>query len=220
MFRSKTVLIVLAMMLALAVLASACAPAAPAQKPADKPVSTTPATPATPTTPTAPSTPPPTPPTPPVTPAAPEAPVVIKTSYESATYNNDKPAFSVTYPKDWASSKVDVTGTVFYAKSGKHNLVIAVRPATDFKAAASTLFEDLIKASGTSFTPTVDAENAITCADGKTKATQILMSAAFGMAKAICTGTIKDGNAIMVVCATDPGAMDLYKEVGATLSIK
>jgi type IV secretory pathway VirB10-like protein len=217
-FKNKAFLIVTVIMLTVAVFALSCAPAA-TQKP------TTPATTPSSTTPPAPpantpsSTTPPAPPSGTPTPTAPAAPA-IKTSFEANTYNNDKPAFSVMYPKSWVAEKATLAGGVLYAKSGKDNIYVAVRPATDFKAASTKFFEDLITASGNSFTAGVDAENTITLADGKTKATQILMSAAFGMAKATCTGILKDGNAIMVVCASDPGQMEIYKEIGTTLVIK
>ena len=219
MFKSKALVIVAVLVLALAVVAMSCAPAS---KPATPPA-TTPAAPATPTTPT-----PPMPPAPPSTPAAPAAPTapaaapapVIKTSFEATTYTNDNPAFTFMYPKAWTTATTKIMGVVVYAKStGKDNVFAVVRPATDFDAAGKQFVADMIAASGAAFNPSVDAEDQITLADG-TKATQIQLSAAFGMAKATVTGFIKGGNAIMIVCASDPKNMDLYKEIGSTLLVK
>ena len=67
--------------------------------------------------------------------------------------------------------------------------------------------------------PSVDADNPVTLADG-TKADQVLVSAAFGIAKGASTGVIKNGNAIIVTALSDPGKMDLYKEIGLTLLVK
>lgn len=225
MFKNKAFLAITVIMLTLAVFALSCAPAASTQKPAatTTPAATTPA----PTTP-APTTPAPTTPattTPPTTPAAPQTPSapaapVIKTSFEAATYTNDQYGFSVMYPKSFAEAKATVPGGVFYAKADKDVIYVAVKPATDFKDASVAFLTDLIAASGMSVVPGVDAENTITLADGKTKANQVLMSAAFGMAKAACTGVIKDGKAIMIVGASDPKSLELYKEIGTTLIIK
>jgi hypothetical protein len=40
------------------------------------------------------------------------------------------------------------------------------------------------------------------------------------MAKAVITGVLKGGNAIMVVGATDPKSLALYEEIGSTLIVK
>lgn len=125
------------------------------------------------------------------------------------------------YPKAWTSAKAsDIPGGVFLASAGDDTIFVDVRPATNFKDAASGLLADLIKAKGLSLTPNVDAENTITLADGKTQASQILLSALFGQVKCVCTGVIKDGNAIIVFGGTKPASMDLYKEMGTTLVLK
>jgi hypothetical protein len=132
--------------------------------------------------------------------------------YTDPTYN-----FSVAYPDGWTIEKVTLPGGVFYSKgTGKDLIYIGVRPATDFKDASNTFLADLIKLSGAAFAPSIDSETTITLADG-TKANVILLSAAFGMAKAAITGVIKDGKAIMVMGGTDPKNMELYKEIGSTL---
>jgi hypothetical protein len=124
------------------------------------------------------------------------------------------------YPKSWTTGDFSkIPGAVFLAASGKDDIIIGVRPATSFKDASVAFVADIITASGQSFTPSVDAENAVTLADG-TKADQVLVSAAFGMAKGASTGIIKNGNAIMIVTLSDPGKMDLYKEIGLTLLAK
>ncbi|MDD5171301.1 MAG: hypothetical protein PHN75_20970, partial [Syntrophales bacterium] len=153
------------------------------------------------------------------TPAAPAAPA-IKTSFEAATYTDPTNGFSVLYPKSWTTGSFSkIPGAVFLAQSGKDVIIVGVKPATDFKEASVAFITDIIAASGQNLIPGVDADNAITLSDG-TKADQVLVSAAFGIAKGVSTGVIKGGKAIMVCTLSDPGKMDLYKEIGTTLVVK
>ncbi|MFA5398954.1 MAG: redoxin domain-containing protein [Dehalococcoidia bacterium] len=131
-------------------------------------------------------------------------------------YINYDYRFSVHYPETWTSQTVTLSGGVFYAKDD--DLVyIAVRPATNFADAATSFLTDLIASSGAAFSPSVESETTITLDDGTTQANQIVFSAAFGMAKAVVTGVLKDGNAIMVCGASDPQHLDLYKAIGQSL---
>jgi len=204
--KHKSLVMVSVLVLVLAVVAMSCAPAKPA------------------TPPTPPAPPVVTPPvvTPPAATTPPAAPAIVEkvTSYKSQKYSDPTYKFSLAYPADWTTAAATLKGAVLYAKStGKDVVYVAVRPATDFKAAASTFLADLIAASGANFTPSVDSEATITLADGTT-ANVILLSAAFGMAKAAITGVLKDGNAIMVCGASDPKSMALYQEIGSTLIVK
>jgi len=150
----------------------------------------------------------------------PPAPVEIPTSYESERYTNDAYGFSIRYPKIWTSMSATIYGTVFYAKeTGKDMVYVAVRPAANFKDAAVIFLSDLITASGAAFSPGIDSETIVTLSDG-TQANQILFSAAFGMVKAAITGVIRDGNAIMICGASDPINIELYKEMGRTLTLR
>jgi hypothetical protein len=142
------------------------------------------------------------------------------TSYSATAkkFSNDK--LSISYPDTFVATDTTIPGAIFYGKGpGKDVVFVAIRPATSFTDAANTFLADLIKASGAAFSPSVDSEATITLAGG-TKANVILLSAAFGMAKAAITGVIKDGNAIMVVGASDPKSMALYQEIGSTLIVK
>ena len=157
--------------------------------------------------------------TPPVV-TPPVAPAIVEkvTSYTAKKFSNDK--VSIAYPDTFVDTATKIPGAVFYGKGpGKDNVFVAIRPATNFKDASSVFLADLIAASGAAFSPNVDNETTVTLADG-TKANVILLSAAFGMAKAAITGVIKDGNAIMVVGASDPKDMALYQEIGSTLIVK
>ncbi|MCX5996603.1 MAG: hypothetical protein NTV42_03085 [Chloroflexi bacterium] len=217
MLKHKSLVMVSVLVLVLAVVAMSCAPAKPATPPAPPapPVVTPPVTPPV-VTPPAATTPPP---------AA--AIVEVKTSYESKKFTDAASGVSIAYPADWAVQVIDpasnkLPGTIFYAKgSGKDAVFVAVRPATAFTDAANQYLADLIAASGASFAPAVDKESTITLADGA-KAQQIELSAAFGMAKAVTTGFIKNGKAIIVCGNSDPSAksMALYREIGTTLLVK
>lgn len=112
-------------------------------------------------------------------------------------------------------------GYVFHAKGpGNSNYVyVAVRPAINFRDAANTYMNDLITASGYQVSSSIDSETTIKLADG-TKADVILLSAAFGQAKAAITGVLKDGNAIMICGVMDPKNLELYKEIGSTLEMQ
>jgi hypothetical protein len=207
--KHKSLVMVSILVLVLAVVAMSCAPAKPPAPPPAPPAPPVVAPPVV------------TPPvvTPPVV-TPPVAPAIVEkvTSYAAKKFSNDK--LSIAYPADWVDTSTKISGAVFYGKSaGKDLVFVAIRPATDFKAAANTFLADLIAASGAAFSPSVDSETTVTLADG-TKAQVILLSAAFGMAKAAITGVIKDGNAIMVVGATDPKSMALYQEIGSTLIVK
>jgi len=213
--KNKSLVIVSILVLVLAVVAMACAPATPAKPPAP-PVTPTPVAPVTPPAPTANATVP----VAPVAPVAPPAIVEKVTSYKSVKYTDPKYKFSLAYPEGWTVDKATLPGAVLYVKgTGKDLIYVAVRPATNFEEAANTFLTDLIKAANVPFIPSVDSTAKITLADG-TEANVILLSAAFGQAKSVVTGVIKDGNAIMICGATDPKSLDLYKEIGSTLIVK
>jgi hypothetical protein len=213
--KNKSLVIVSILVLVLAVVAMACAPAAPA-KPAETPA----APPAAPETPAAPPAAPETPAAPPAAPATPAAPAPeIVTSFEAATYTSTDPAFSIKYPKTWVAGDVKLDGGKFYAKGGDDLVYVAVRPATNFKDAASTFLADLIKLSGVALSPSVDSEKTVTFLDGS-QGNEIMLSALFGSKKATVYGVIKDGKAIMVMCGTQPKSLALYSEIGKSLVVK
>ncbi len=218
MLKHKSLVMVSVLVLVLAVVAMSCAPAKPAPPPTPPapPVVTPPVV----TPPVAPPVVTPPAVTPPAATTPPAAPAIVEkvTSYTSQKFSND--TLSIAYPADLDCHRLPkFRGAVFYGKGGKDNVFVAVRPATDFQAAASTFLADLIAASGANFSPSIDNVATVTLADG-TKANVILLSAAFGMAKAAITGVIKGGNAIMVVGASDPGHLALYQEIGSTLIVK
>ncbi len=205
MLKHKALVIVSILVLVLAFVAISCAPAKPPAPPPAPPVAPVVTTPTTPGT----------------TPVAPVAPV-MKTSYEATTYTNDKYGFSILYPKAWTSENVSLSGGVLYAKGDKGLVYVAVRPANpdDWGSTAMDFLKDLIKAGGKDFTPGIDSNDPVTFTDGKTKGRMIVLSAAFGLAKGACAIVMKGGNAIIVLGATDPGQMVLYKEIANTLSVK
>jgi len=144
------------------------------------------------------------------TPSTPAA-IDIKTSFAAATYTNTEYGFTIKYPKTWFKNEAALVGGTFYAMSGDDVVFIAVRPATDFKAAAQQLFTDLIKP------PSVDAEAEVTMADGKTKGYEILLSVSASgqtIASGSVCGVIKDGKAIMVLGAKQAKNIELYREIG------
>jgi len=211
--KHKSLIMVFILVLVLAVVAMSCAPAkppAPPPAPPAAPVVTPPVV--TPPVVTPPTTTPVTP-----TPAAP-APV-ITTSFEAATYTNETPGFFLKYPKAWASGAVVLKGGVFYAAGDDGLVYVAVRPATDFQEAAMTFMKDLI-ALKANVNPELVSVKEVTFADGKTKGTEIMLSALFGSQKASIYGVIKDGNAIMVMNGTNPKNLALYSEIGKTLTLK
>ncbi len=216
MLKNKSLVIVSILVLVLAVVAMACAPATPPATP-----ETPAAPPATPETPAAPPATPETPAAPPATPETPVAPAPeIVTSFEAATYTNVDPAFTIKYPKTWEAGEVKLPGGVFYAKGGDDLVYVAVRPATDFTAAATEFLSDLIKLSGVALSPNVDSSKTVTFLDGKTQGNEIMLSALFGSKKATVYGVIKDGKAIMVMCGTSPKNLALYSEIGKSLTLK
>ena len=153
MLKHKSLVMVSVLVLVLAVVAMSCAPAKSATPPVvTPPVGTPPVV---------------TPPvvTPPAATTPPAAPAIVEkvTSYKSQKYSDPTYKFSLAYPADWTTAAATLKGAVLYAKStGKDVVYVAVRPATDFKAAASTFLADLIAASGANFTPSVDSEATIT----------------------------------------------------------
>jgi len=213
--KSKSIFVVIMMVLVLALILPACAPAKPVTPPATTPPAAKPVTPPATTPPAA------TPAAPPATTPPPAAQAkAITTSFEAETYTNTNPDLTVMYPKGWVIQKPDLKGVVFYAKSPDDSVYVVIRPATKLSDAANTFLAEVIAARGLNLVPEVDTETQITMADGKTQGTQILLTAAMGMAKAYVNGVIKDGNAIMVVTGSRAGQLKLYKEIGETLSIK
>jgi hypothetical protein len=203
--KHKSLIMVSVLVLVMALVAISCAPAKPVTPPVVVPPVVVPPVVVPPGT-------------APVVPVAP----VMKTSYEATTYTNDKYGFSILYPKSWTSEEAKLSGGVLYVKGDKGLVYVAVRPSdpNDWGSTAMTFLQDLIKAGGKDFTPGIDSNNPVTFTDGKTKGRMIMLSAAFGLAKGACAMVMKDGNAIIVLGGTDPGQMDLYKEIGNTLSIK
>jgi len=214
--KNKSLVIVSVLVLVLAVVAMACAPAATPPAQPETPA----APPAQPETPAAPPAEPETPAAPPAQPETPAAPAPeIVTTFEAATYNCEDPAFSIKYPKAWVAGEVKLDGGKFYAAGDEGLVYIAVRPAADFKSAATTFLSDLIKLKGVNITPNVDSEKMVTYLDGS-QGNEIMLSALFGSQKATVYGVIKDGNAIMVMCGTNPKNVALYSEIGKSLVVK
>lgn len=142
------------------------------------------------------------------------------TTFEAVKYADPTYKFSVAYPSGWTPAPAKLKGGVFYAIGPNNNIVyIAVRPTTSFRDAANTYMSDLIALTGILLTQEIDSETNITLADG-TKADVILMSIGGGRAKAVITGVIKDGNAIMICGAMNPKNLELYAEIGSTLLVQ
>ncbi len=234
MFKNKALVIVTILVLALSVVAMSCAPAA-------KPATTTPpattAAPATTTSPATTTTPPSTPPSPPggpatTTPAATTpatgqpAAVEKKTSFASQKYTNDANGFSVSYPAAWKEAAKPYGTAVFYANDGAAPLpdifLVDVRPGTSVKEAAIAALTDFVSSKGVSASPTAESEKTVTLADGKTSATELVLSASvmFMTKKGYALGVVKGGNVITVQAGIDPGKLDFYKEIIETLVIK
>ena len=181
MFRSKTVLVVLAMMLALAVLASACAPAAP---------------------------------------------VGIKTSFEAAIYTNDSPAFTLMYPNKWV--KKDNSNAVFDVASDESmtadTVVVGVMTeSNDIPAAIKAMIDSDEALRGSK--SKIVSQKGITLADGKTKATEVILSANVMIFDVYfyTVGLNTGGKCVSVVAYTlsgDEANKNLAKEIAQTLSVK
>jgi len=212
--KHKSLVMVSILVLVLAVVAMSCAPAKPPAPPVVAPPVVAPPVIAPPVV---------APPVvaPPVV-APPVAPAIVEkvTSYKSQKYTDPTYKFSLAYPEGWSKEAATLPGAVLYSKgTGKDLIYVAVRPATNFQDAALAFLSDLIAAAKVPFVPGVDSTAKVTLADG-TVADVILLSAAFGQAKGVVTGVIKDGKAIMICGATDPKSVELYKEIGSTLIVK
>jgi hypothetical protein len=176
MFRNKALAILAVLVLALAIVAMACAPAA---KPA-------PATPPASSTPPA-ATPPATPPTPPggptPTPTTP-APAAGKAASwgESNVFTSDQYGVSFQYPKSWVKAG-SLSGDAIYivlasTAQGADNANIAViADSADVGAAVKASFEATPALAGLGVKMTIDSNKKTTLADGKTVATELVMSA-------------------------------------------
>jgi hypothetical protein len=157
-------------------------------------------------------------------PAAPPA-AEKKLSFEAETYTSDL-GFSFKYPKAWKKAANPYGTAVFYANDGATPLpdlvFVDVRPTASVKEAAVAALSDFILAKGVSATPSVESEKAITLADGKTAATEIVLAASvlFMSKKGIAVGAIKDGKAYVVVAGVDPGKLDMFKEIAESLAFK
>jgi hypothetical protein len=116
---------------------------------------------------------------------------------------------------------------VFYANDGAVPLpadlvFVDVRPATSVKEAAIASLSDFVTAKGVNTSPEVKSEKAVTLADGKTPATEIVLSASvmFMNKMGVCLGVLKGGKAITVLAGIEPKNADLYKEICSTLVVK
>jgi hypothetical protein len=165
-----TLFMVTVLTLILAAVAISCAPAAVLQKPA----ATTPPT-ATPAPAVTPVTPPATPP------AAPAAPAVIKTSFEAATYTNDANGYSFLYPKTWIPGNVvndQVVNLVAAAASGADSVSSSLLPeSADFGQAMKAAYDADPGLKQYSVKVNIKSSKAITLANGKTQASEAIVTA-------------------------------------------
>jgi hypothetical protein len=216
-FKNKALVVVTILVLVLAVIAISCAPVA-------KPATTTPAATATPTA----TTPPASTTTPPAQPAAAATPLAapeVKTSYEAATYTNDKYGFSIKYPKSWIvkdagtyALSADVDGTI----SANSLIVTAIPAAKDLSKAAKDVLDSYPSIKMLGGNATVDSTKTATLADGKTPCTQTELSAIVAVYSVYCysVGVTKGDNSILVVAYTMSGDKKLVQEIANTLVFK
>jgi len=221
MIKNKAILTGITLLLTMVLISPACVPAIPDEtEPAAQPTITPVNPPATNATQTAPpdTTPPAT------TTDAAITPVVEKpTSFTSEKYTHPS-GLSIRYPKEWTTDKPLLPTSVLHAHDSVtplHNFIIVdIRPATNFTDAAIASLNDLIIADGLSATPTVELEKTMTLSDGKTLATEIIVSAdvLFKNRKGYALGVIRDGQAYIVMAGLDPAKLDLFKEIVETMT--
>lgn len=219
MFKSKVLVIIAVLVLALAVVAMSCAPAAkpaPAAPPAATPPAAAPPA----------ATPPSAPPAPPGGPTAPAAP---KLSFESVTYTDDANGFSYMYPKSWV--KIDLTGPMVSAVAasstqGADSVSANVVPqAADFSVAMKAMYDENPGLKSLGVKVDIVSSKAVTLADGKTAASEAVCTAkVMGMYDlwAYGIGINKGGKTIAVTGWTLGGQAkkDLVTEISKTLAVK
>jgi len=172
-FKNQALVIMAVLVLALAVVAMSCAPAA---KPATTPPAVT----------TPPATPPASPPAAPPAPAA--APVVTPPAAtkaaswgESKTYTDETYGLSFSYPAKWI--KLDPTGIMIYdvasgGESDAENASLSVMAkADDIANAVRAAYEANPNLSNLNVKVDIVSSRATTLADGKTAATEVVLSA-------------------------------------------
>jgi hypothetical protein len=172
-------------------------------------------------------TPPPVPPTPPAA-AAPAAPKAASWG-DSSTYTDDKTGASFSYPKKWV--KVDAAGDQVYAVAasttqGADNASLSVvAKADDIAKAVKTSYDTNPALSSLSVKVDIVSSKAITLADGKTVATEVIIGAKvmgiydlWGYALA----TVQGDKIIFASANTFGGgnAQAVCKEIAQTLAVK
>ena len=221
MFKNQALVIMAVLVLALAVVAMSCAPAA---KPATTPpaVTTPPATP--------PASPPAAPPAPAAVPVV-TTPAATKTASwgESKTYTDNKYGLSFSYPAGWVI--VDPTGIMIYdvaasSESGAENASLSVTAkADDIADTVRSAYEANPNLSSLNVKVQIVSSRATTLADGKTAATEVVLSAKimgiydlYGYNLAVIKGDK------LVWCSAltlgDEGKMALCREIVQTFAVK
>jgi len=220
-FKNQALVIMAVLVLALAVVAMSCAPAA---KPATTPpaVTTPPATP--------PASPPAAPPAPAAVPVV-TTPAATKTASwgESKTYTDNKYGLSFSYPAGWVI--VDPTGIMIYdvaasSESGAENASLSVTAkADDIADTVRSAYEANPNLSSLNVKVQIVSSRATTLADGKTAATEVVLSAKimgiydlYGYNLAVIKGDK------LVWCSAltlgDEGKMALCREIVQTFAVK
>ena len=239
MFKSKALLALAILVIALTVVISSCAPSAPAapaetpSTPAAAPAAPETTPPATPSTPAATPevTPPATPSTPAETPAASTAPAVTHSWGDSTTYTNDTVGFTVDYPAKWKTETPGAATAVLQIAADPTNnvgdrvYVDVIPAATDLSAAAKNLLDVSSAFQQYHVTATVASSNPFTLTCGSvTSATATELTAKIVIYNFYfyAIGATKGGNSVNVMGATIGGgnAKKQIQEICQTLCFK
>jgi pyruvate/2-oxoglutarate dehydrogenase complex dihydrolipoamide acyltransferase (E2) component len=211
----KLVFITLCVLLMAVVIFPACAPAKPAattepQKPAA--ATTEPATPA------------------PAQPAVvePPKPVEKPTSFNAATYSNDKNGFSLKYPKGWVvkdtAGDIVLDASVTQEPQSDTVIIYVIPKAADLTRVTKDCMDNYPVFKGFGAKAAVDSTAAVKLADGKTSATETILRTTVAIYDlyTYCLAVNKGDVSIIVLCNTVGGLENkaLVKEIARTLTIK
>jgi hypothetical protein len=218
-------IILAAAVLSLVVVLSACAPKPSAVVPPAKPVETN-----------AQAAPAEKPPAVPSSAPAPVSPVAAPkadakpTSFESSTYNNDQYGFTVRYPKAWSNDALSgdmimhVAAQAGDLQSDAAAAAVVNKPS-DYGKAIKGAVDAILAASNVPAKTKVESVKATTLSDGKTPATEVVLSAdILGMYElyVYALGADKGDKTIAAIGLTIKGdsSKALVREIAQTLSFK
>lgn len=150
------------------------------------------------------------------------------TSFNAATYSNDKNGFSLKYPKGWVvkdtAGDIVLDASVTQEPQSDTVIIYVIPKAADLTRVTKDCMDNYPVFKGFGAKAAVDSTAAVKLADGKTSATETILRTTVAIYDlyTYCLAVNKGDVSIIVLCNTVGGLENkaLVKEIARTLTIK